>query len=239
MSIRPAGLLSARSLTLLTPLSCVLHAVCCACAGEDSIDVCKSSYLDRFSFLTTNYKALVHKLNPASGLNKLDIHTADAYLNGELTPAPAQPAGKKGKSKSAVPAAPAVLDPVLSLFNPGRFLGSLSEKYAEGMGEYIAKDPDGMFKAGAGMTPEKFKALMKLHYIACLVNPGESVGILAGQSIGEPSTQMTLVSANSGTAREAVSTCAVFIAHCFSLSHSRFPLVARTRSIWPVTEVPT
>ena len=42
------------------------------------------------------------------------------------------------------------------------------------------------------MTHDKFKALMKLHYIACLVNPGESVGILAGQSIGEPSTQMTL-----------------------------------------------
>ena len=259
--------------------------------GEDSIDVCKSSYLDRFSFLTTNYKALVHKLNPASGLNKLDIHTADAYLNGELTQQPAAPAAgskKKGKhAAAAAPAKPEVLDPVLSLYNPGRFLGSLSEKYAESMDEYIARDPDGMVrgaciacthptqhlllsylfllpsslsrvsflgsdgvhrtvqtpKFGRGrflfnslspfsfapraswsaravwecfismfsvlvvcsqlvflqfahsngaMTHDKFKALMKLHYIACLVNPGESVGILAGQSIGEPSTQMTL-----------------------------------------------
>ncbi len=33
---------------------------------------------------------------------------------------------------------------------------------------------------------------MKLNYIASLVNPGESVGVLAAQSIGEPSTQMTL-----------------------------------------------
>ena len=119
--------------------------------GEDSIDVCKSSYLDRFSFLTTNYKALVHKLNPASGLNKLDIHTADAYLNGELTQQPAAPAAagskKKGKHAAvAAPAKPEVLDPVLSLYNPGRFLGSLSEKYAESMDEYIARDPDGMVR---------------------------------------------------------------------------------------------
>lgn len=149
--------------------------------GEDSIDVCKSSYLDRFSFLTTNYKALVHKLNPASGLNKLDIHTADAYLNGELS-------GKKMNARQL-----AEQDPVQSLYNPGRYLGSLSEKYAETMGEYIKKDPDGMFAHSNGaMTHEKFKALMKLHYISCLVNPGESVGVLAGQSIGEPSTQMTL-----------------------------------------------
>jgi len=150
--------------------------------GEDSVDVCKSAYLDRFSFLTTNYKALVHKLNPAAGLNKLDIHTADAYLNGEI-----QVGHRKIKKLSE-------LDPVLSLFNPGRFLGSVSERYAASMSEYVEKDPDTMFKldSGSGMTHDKFKALMKLHYINCLVNPGESVGVLAGQSIGEPSTQMTL-----------------------------------------------
>jgi len=161
--------------------------------GEDSIDVCKSSYLDRFSFLTTNYKALVHKLNPAAGLNKLDIHSADAYLATQDEYARKQK-NKLGKSEKAV------LDPVLSLYNPGRFLGSLSENYAQAMQEYVSKDPDAVFRpppfaqgaAAGGMTEEKFKALMKLHYISCLVSPGESVGILAGQSIGEPSTQMTL-----------------------------------------------
>jgi DNA-directed RNA polymerase I subunit RPA1 len=162
--------------------------------GEDSIDVCKSAYLDRFSFLTTNYKALVHKLNPAAGLNKLDIHSADAYLASQDSVA------RKHKNKHGT-SEKKVLDPVLSLYNPGRFLGSLSENYAQAMQEYVAKDPDAVFKpapfsggnaTGSGMTEEKFKALMKLHYISCLVSPGESVGILAGQSIGEPSTQMTL-----------------------------------------------
>ncbi|GLJ25883.1 hypothetical protein SUGI_0496070 [Cryptomeria japonica] len=37
-----------------------------------------------------------------------------------------------------------------------------------------------------------FLNLMKLKYITSLAQPGEPVGVIAGQSIGEPSTQMTL-----------------------------------------------
>lgn len=37
-----------------------------------------------------------------------------------------------------------------------------------------------------------FEALMQLKYLNSLVEPGEAVGLLAAQSIGEPSTQMTL-----------------------------------------------
>jgi DNA-directed RNA polymerase I subunit RPA1 len=40
--------------------------------------------------------------------------------------------------------------------------------------------------------PETFEALMQLKYLYSLVEPGESVGLLAAQSVGEPSTQMTL-----------------------------------------------
>lgn len=42
------------------------------------------------------------------------------------------------------------------------------------------------------MTGDVFRQLMWLKYQACLVNPGEAVGLLAAQSVGEPSTQMTL-----------------------------------------------
>jgi hypothetical protein len=35
-------------------------------------------------------------------------------------------------------------------------------------------------------------ALMQLKYIHSLAEPGEAVGLLAAQAIGEPSTQMTL-----------------------------------------------
>lgn len=44
----------------------------------------------------------------------------------------------------------------------------------------------------AGLTKSKFKALMHLKYLHSLVEPGEAVGLLAAQSVGEPSTQMTL-----------------------------------------------
>ncbi|KAK8921570.1 DNA-directed RNA polymerase II subunit RPB1 [Platanthera zijinensis] len=39
---------------------------------------------------------------------------------------------------------------------------------------------------------EDLMKLVKLNYLSSLVEPGEAVGVLAAQSIGEPSTQMTL-----------------------------------------------
>ena len=40
--------------------------------------------------------------------------------------------------------------------------------------------------------PEEFKKMYYHKYLKSLVNPGENVGTIAAQSIGEPSTQMTL-----------------------------------------------
>ena len=42
------------------------------------------------------------------------------------------------------------------------------------------------------VSSKQFRALMWLKYMRALVEPGEAVGLLAAQSIGEPSTQMTL-----------------------------------------------
>ena len=39
----------------------------------------------------------------------------------------------------------------------------------------------------------KFLNLMGLKYVSSLVQPGEAMGVIVGQSIGEPSTQMTYV----------------------------------------------
>ena len=38
----------------------------------------------------------------------------------------------------------------------------------------------------------QLRALVNLKYLRSMVEPGESVGLLAAQGIGEPSTQMTL-----------------------------------------------
>ncbi len=41
-------------------------------------------------------------------------------------------------------------------------------------------------------SEEGFQRLMELKYMRSLAAPGEAVGVLAAQSVGEPSTQMTL-----------------------------------------------
>ena len=41
-------------------------------------------------------------------------------------------------------------------------------------------------------SPKGFAALAALKYLQALAAPGEAVGVLAAQSVGEPSTQMTL-----------------------------------------------
>jgi len=38
---------------------------------------------------------------------------------------------------------------------------------------------------------EELKELLKVKFLSSLVDPGEAVGVVAAQSIGEPSTQMT------------------------------------------------
>jgi DNA-directed RNA polymerase I subunit RPA1 len=38
---------------------------------------------------------------------------------------------------------------------------------------------------------EELKELLEVKYLSSLVDPGEAVGVVAAQSIGEPSTQMT------------------------------------------------
>jgi len=43
-----------------------------------------------------------------------------------------------------------------------------------------------------GLDKSEFRHLMALKYLRSVIDPGEAVGIIAGQSIGEPSTQMTL-----------------------------------------------
>lgn len=43
-----------------------------------------------------------------------------------------------------------------------------------------------------GIAKKSFTALLEMKYMKSVVDPGEAVGIVAGQSVGEPSTQMTL-----------------------------------------------
>lgn len=75
-------------------------------------------------------------------------------------------------------------DPVVSKFQADNCYGSISE-YLDGLiNAYTKSNKDN--------GPLAFKDVISVKNMHSLVAPGEPVGLLAAQSIGEPSTQMTL-----------------------------------------------
>ncbi|TID21209.1 hypothetical protein CANINC_003489 [Pichia inconspicua] len=157
--------------------------------GGDSIDVTKESHLYEFKFFADNYNALLQRYSPSS-VDNIDAETAIHYN---------KKAKKYLKKQGNVPhyAESDKYDPTISEFNPARYLGSVSDKFEEKLDKFIESN-EALFvsskeaKNNGGLTAKKFKALMQLKYIRSLINPGEAVGIIASQSVGEPSTQMTL-----------------------------------------------
>lgn len=85
--------------------------------------------------------------------------------------------------------------PTLASFHPFHNFGSVSETFSKNMQTFIQQNKPFFTQRDDNedhLSIKHFKKLMMLKYIKSLCDPGESVGVLAGQSIGEPSTQMTL-----------------------------------------------
>lgn len=152
--------------------------------GGDAIDTTKQLHMTQFGFCADNYDALLAKYNPGDLTQHLDTDTALLY---------AKKARKNAKRQADKPhyEQSDKYDPVLLVYNPAKYLGSVLEKFQDELDNFIAANP-GMFSKKVGLTEKKFRALMQLKYMRLLVHPGESVGIIASQLIGEPSTQMTL-----------------------------------------------
>jgi DNA-directed RNA polymerase I subunit RPA1 len=153
--------------------------------GEDGLDVTKQMHLTNFKFLLEN---LISELSQLSyGEPKYDtiFKENDAIL-------------KKMKKalKHAKADDPNGPDPVLSSFNPGKYGYATSEKFFRALTDYLKTNPDGMVKdkvhpSGVG-SRKALESVLAAKYLKSVVDPGEAVGIVAGQSVGEPSTQMTL-----------------------------------------------
>lgn len=75
-------------------------------------------------------------------------------------------------------------DPAISLYQQDNYFGVISERL-EWLINVHCKENEIKEK-------DKFKSLIYKKSMMSLVAPGEPVGLLAAQSIGEPSTQMTL-----------------------------------------------
>ena len=143
--------------------------------GEDALDVTRTAYLNRFKFWASNFDALVTRYNVKSAAEKFsgkDIKEVSRVIEASLRD-------------------PEHTDAVLSRYFPSEKIGVMSEKFYGALMDYMAADPDGFF-ASKQVSRKRFHGLMCLRYARALVDPGESVGLLASQSIGEPSTQMTL-----------------------------------------------
>lgn len=146
--------------------------------GGDAIDVTKESHMNQYKFCMDNYNAMLAKYNPGHLIEHLDTESASKYTKKM----------KKNMKKNG--GETTKYDPVLSVFNPAKHLGAVSEKFNEKLESFIKENPK-LFEE-TGISEKKFTALMQLKYMRSLINPGESVGIIASQSVGEPSTQMTL-----------------------------------------------
>ncbi|VDK70223.1 unnamed protein product [Litomosoides sigmodontis] len=72
--------------------------------------------------------------------------------------------------------------------NPNRSLGALPQKLLDDIDEYIRIKSN----HNADVPLDTFRKSLYWKGMRCRVDPGENVGLLAAQSIGEPSTQMTL-----------------------------------------------
>ncbi|KAJ2785118.1 hypothetical protein H4R18_000706 [Coemansia javaensis] len=182
--------------------------------GEDALDVLKCQYLSQFDFAAANYRALRDRLNPASAAGVLDDRLARKYSKKLQAAGPAAAAELEPVSSRLNPSRHlgavsetfgAELERYLEL-NPSRLLRDKAKRepktttaprpsLAGRADRMLASVSDtGALAAAASpeCSPRNFRMLQYLNYIRALIDPGESVGLIAAQGIGEPSTQMTL-----------------------------------------------
>jgi DNA-directed RNA polymerase I subunit RPA1 len=128
-------------------------------------------------------KALVDRYRPRDALGLLDDEQARKYMKSVLKASKGRKAEDLSKRDSMATS--------LELFNPSRFLGSTSEKFAERLNDYIKGNPDNLLKSKDGTlairrrhalrSANEFRLMMMFKYLRSLVEPGEAVGLLAGQ----------------------------------------------------------
>ncbi|KAI9784669.1 MAG: hypothetical protein M1816_000785 [Peltula sp. TS41687] len=152
--------------------------------GEDGLDVTKQKHLTDFQFVAENFLSHFEQLNVREEFSHIATDDAMDWNKAAM---------KKVRKTGRIDA----MDPVLAHFSPSRYPYSTSETFTEALKDYMKKNPEKLLrdtkKGYEGLVAKKnFETVLNLKYLKATVEPGEAVGIIAGQSIGEPSTQMTL-----------------------------------------------
>ncbi|KAH8597985.1 hypothetical protein B0O99DRAFT_507574 [Bisporella sp. PMI_857] len=159
--------------------------------GEDGLDVTKQKHLRDFKFVLENLDSELHQLGYYDGVEA--IFEEKELILRKMKKA-VKHASADGIHLNKGP------DPVQSQFHPGKHAYATSEKYFNEVTSYLKKNPDGLVKEKYAIgclhkpvgSRKLLEQILMAKYLKSTVEPGEAVGIVAGQSIGEPSTQMTL-----------------------------------------------
>ncbi|KAI8323716.1 beta and beta-prime subunits of DNA dependent RNA-polymerase [Martensiomyces pterosporus] len=188
--------------------------------GEDALDVLKSQHLTKFDFAAANYRALRDKFNPASAAGVLDDELARKYAKkiigkpGSYTPSDilAEPVSSRFNPSRYLGAVSERFYVELEKYlqdNPNGLLQEKKSKKKQDKDEHVnqaesltgrkdkmlasVSDTGALMAAvNSDCSPRNFRMLQYLNYLHSLIDPGECVGLIAAQGIGEPSTQMTL-----------------------------------------------
>ncbi|KAK3703084.1 hypothetical protein LTR37_014695 [Vermiconidia calcicola] len=152
--------------------------------GEDGLDVAKAKYLSDFKFSAENYLSLYHNLGMRDQFERILSEEASEY-------------NKSAEKKYRKTADLGASDPALSRYGPATHAGSTSEKILRASRVYADENPDRLIKdkkkgIEGALSKKNFHAILDVRYLKSVVEAGEAVGVVAGQSVGEPSTQMTL-----------------------------------------------
>ncbi|KAJ2391933.1 hypothetical protein GGI05_002810, partial [Coemansia sp. RSA 2603] len=183
--------------------------------GEDALDVLKCQHLTQFDFAATNYYALRDKFRPKEAAAVLEDEMARRYakkligkhpekydprkLDGEPISSRFNPSRYLGAVSERFYVA---LEEYLNK-NPRGLLRDKHGSNSGSAGDSLVGRSDKMVRSVSDTralmaatskecTPRNFRMLQYLNYLHSLIEPGESVGLIAAQGIGEPSTQMTL-----------------------------------------------
>lgn len=159
--------------------------------GEDGMDILKSQFIKakQMEFLIDNKDAILNEEFVASLRNSPDVEDRIAKLkkrinlyqkrHGSTLQRPIRTQRNLNPGKSCP-------DTVNSHFSPHSFFGSISENIQNMLNKHLkSNDFD-------NEEEENIKNMLFSKAMQSLADPGEPVGLLAAQSIGEPSTQMTL-----------------------------------------------
>ncbi|KAF4512804.1 hypothetical protein G6O67_000142 [Ophiocordyceps sinensis] len=162
--------------------------------GEDGLEVTKQKYLSDFKFILQNVTSEAAQLRYDPKVGESLVANRDAFSKY-----------MKSAVKHAKARDPNAKDPLIAHVNPATHAFATSETFYGAMTSYLKSNGDGLVrdkgdkgdKGAQGpsrvtLNRQNAEMLFAMKYLKSLVEPGEAVGIVAGQSVGEPSTQMTL-----------------------------------------------